>query len=146
MRKTFSILLSFIIVSSFFVQPVAAQSSGPVYIIQAGDTLSYIASRFNVTVDELEAANPTVDPNFLSEGQEIVIPGLEGVTGVLDTEIISFGDSLRSLSRRTQVPDEQLIRLNHLVSPTELYVGISLIVPTQENQSSLSTRLAPGLG
>ena len=146
MRKTFSILLSFIIVSSFFVQPVAAQSSGPVYIIQAGDTLSYIASRFNVTVDELEAANPGVDPNFLSEGQEIVIPGLEGVTGVLDTEIISFGDSLRSLSRRSQVPDEQLIRLNHLVSPTELYVGISLIVPTQENQSSLSTRLTPASG
>ena len=142
MRKTFSLLLSFIIVSCFFVQPVSAQSSGPVYIVQAGDTLSYIASRFNVTLDDLETANPTINPNALAEGQEIVIPGLEGVTGILDTEIISFGDSLRSLSRRTQVSDEQLVRLNHLVSPTELYVGTSLIIPTQENQSTLNTRFA----
>jgi murein DD-endopeptidase MepM/ murein hydrolase activator NlpD len=146
MRKTLSILLSFIIVSAFFVQPASAQSSGPVYIVQSGDTLSYIASRFNVTLDELETANPGVDPNTLAPGQELVIPGLEGVTGVLDTEIISFGDSLRSLSRRTQVSDEQLIRLNRLVSPTELYVGTSLIIPTQENQSSLNTRFAASSG
>jgi murein DD-endopeptidase MepM/ murein hydrolase activator NlpD len=146
MRKTLSILLTFIIVSVFFVQPASAQSSGPVYIVQAGDTLSYIASRFNVTLDELETANPNVDPNALSPGQELVIPGLEGVTGVLDTEIISFGDSLRSLSRRTQVSDAQLIRLNRLVSPTELYVGTSLIIPTQENQSVLNTRFSATSG
>jgi murein DD-endopeptidase MepM/ murein hydrolase activator NlpD len=146
MRKTLSILLSFIVLSAFLVQPVSAQSSGPVYIIQAGDTLSYIASRFNVSLDELETANPTIDPNALAQGQQIVIPGLEGVTGVLDTEIISFGDSLRSLSRRTQVSDAQLIRLNRLVSPSELYVGTSLIIPTQENQSTLNTHFAATSG
>ncbi len=146
MRKNLSILLSFIIVCAFFVQPASAQSSGPVYIVQAGDTLSYIASRFNVSLDELVAANPMLDPNALAEGQEIVIPGLEGVTGILDTEIISFGDSLRSLSRRTQVSDEQLIRLNRLVSPTELYVGTSLIIPTQEKQSVLNTRFSATSG
>jgi murein DD-endopeptidase MepM/ murein hydrolase activator NlpD len=146
MRRAFSHLLLFILVSSLFVQPVSAQGSGPVYIVQPGDTLSFIASRFNVSVDELAAANPSVDPNFLSEGQQIVIPGLEGITGVLDTEIISLGDSLRSLSRRTQVSDEQMIRLNRLISPTELYVGTSLIIPTQENQTSLRTRFSPSAG
>src|SRR5215212_9557152 len=129
MRKLLSIFLLFVLVTTFSVQPVAAQASGPVYIVQSGDTLSFIASRFNITVNELMSANSSVDPNFLSEGQQLVIPGLEGVTGVLETETISFGDSLRSLSRRTQVSDEQLIKLNRLVSPTELYVGISLIIP-----------------
>ena len=128
------------------VQPVSAQTPGPVYIIQPGDTLSFVASRFNVTLDELLAANPGVDPNFLSQGQQIVIPGLEGVTGVLETEVISFGDSLRSLSRRTQVSDAQLIKLNRLISPTELYVGISLIIPTQEGSNDLSTRITPAAG
>jgi murein DD-endopeptidase MepM/ murein hydrolase activator NlpD len=146
MRKTLSLLLSFVFFSALIVQPVSAQSTGPVYIIQAGDTLSYIASRFNVSLDDLEAANPTIDPNALAPGQQVVIPGLEGVTGVLDTEIISFGDSLRSLSRRTQVSDEQLIRLNRLVSPSELYVGTSLIIPTQENQSTLNTRFTAAAG
>jgi len=147
MLKRVSILLLFIIsVSTITVQPVSAQASGPVYIVQAGDTLSFIASRFNVSVNDLIAANPSVDPNFLSEGQELTIPGLEGVTGVLETEIISFGDSLRSVSRRTQVSDEQLRKLNRLISPTELYVGVSLIVPTGEQQEPLTTRITAAAG
>ena len=140
----FVLLLSLSLVTG--AHPVSAQTGGPVYIVQSGDTLSFIASRFNVTINDLISANPSLDPNILAEGQQIVIPGLEGITGVLETEIISFGDSLRSLSRRTQVSDEQLIRLNRLISPTELYVGISLIIPTQEDQSSLSTRLTPSTG
>ena len=146
MRKLVSLFLTFFLVLSFTVQPALAQTNGPVYIVQLGDTLSSIASRFNVTVNDLVAANPALDPNILSEGQQIVIPGLEGVTGVLETEIISLGDSLRSLSRRTQVADDQLKKLNRLVSPTELYVGISLIVPTQEQQEPLSTRMTASAG
>src|ERR671919_2219327 len=146
MRKRGSLLLVFLLILSFTVQPALAQASGPVYIVQSGDTLSFIASRFNVTINDLVAANPSLDPNFLSEGQQLVIAGLEGITGVLETEIISFGDSLRSLSRRTQVADEQLKKLNHLVSPTELYVGISLIVPTQDQQEPLNTRISASTG
>src|SRR5215208_7075470 len=142
MLKRLSLFLLCMILLLLTVRPVSAQAGGPVYIIRQGDTLTDIASRFNVSVSDLITANPAVDPNFLSEGQELIIPGLEGVTGVLETEVISFGDSLRSLSRRTQVSDEQLIKLNRLVSPTELYVGVSMIIPRQEAQSSLSTRMA----
>ena len=146
MRKHVSVFLLFAILSSFIVRPVSAQASGPVYIVQPGDTLSFIAARFNLTINDLLAANPLLDPNVLSQGQQITIPGLEGVTGVLETEIISFGDSLRSLSRRTQVSDEQLKKLNRLISPSELYVGISLIVPTQEQQQALNTRITASAG
>src|ERR1051325_3116629 len=125
MRRRVSIFLLFLILLSLSVQTASAQESGPVYIVQEGDTLSFIASRFNVSVDDLLTANPSINPNILAEGQQIVIPGLEGVTGVLQTEIISFGDTLRSLSRRTQVSDAQLKKLNRLISPTELYVGSS---------------------
>jgi murein DD-endopeptidase MepM/ murein hydrolase activator NlpD len=146
MLRRVSLLLLPLLIFSFTVQPVIAQASGPVYIVQQGDTLSLIATRFNVSINDIVAANPSLDPNFISEGQQITIPGLEGVTGVLETEVISFGDSLRSLSRRTQVADEQLKKLNRLISPTELYVGISLIVPTQPEQDPLSTRMTPSAG
>src|SRR5215211_2703104 len=145
LKRIFLPLIALLILSSA-VPPVFAQASGPVYIVQPLDTLSNIAGRFNLTLNELIEANPGIDPNFLSQGQQIIIPGLEGVTGVLETEIISFGDSLRSLSRRTQVADEQLKKLNRLVSPTELYVGTSLIVPTQEQQQALSTRMTASAG
>ncbi len=146
MRRILSFLLLTAIISTYLTRPVSAQASGPVYIVQPGDTLSEIARLFDISLDELLAANPGVDPNFLSQGQELAIPGLDGVTGVLDTEIIAFGDSLRSLSRRTQVSDELLKRLNRLVSPTELYVGNSLIIPTQQDQSSLNTSFTAGSG
>src|SRR5215203_1699084 len=146
MHRRFSLFLLILLLSGLVFQPVSAQASSPVYIVQAGDTLTLIASRFNVTINDLITANPSIDPNFLSEGQQIIIPGLEGVTGVLETEVIAFGDSLRSLSRRTQVSDVQLRKLNRLISPTELYVGVSLIIPTREEQSELNTRTSPSMG
>jgi murein DD-endopeptidase MepM/ murein hydrolase activator NlpD len=146
MRRRISLLLLLVITLTFPLQSASAQESGPVYIVQAGDTLLRIADRFNVSLTELVTANPSINPDFLTEGQRIVIPGLNGVTGVLETEVISLGDSLRSLSRRTQVSDQQLKKLNRLVSPTELFVGTSVIVPTQEQQEPLSSRISPSTG
>jgi murein DD-endopeptidase MepM/ murein hydrolase activator NlpD len=145
-KRAASLLLAIFLLASLHSHPASAQASGPVYIVQSGDTLSFIASRFNVSLNDLIAANPSIDPNILSQGQQIVIPGLEGVTGILETEVIPLGDSLRSLSRRRQVPDEMLIKLNRLVSPSELYVGVSLIVPLQEGQPQFTSRMSAGAG
>lgn len=144
MRK---IILFLLVAATLLVpQSVAAQTSGPVYIVQPGDTLWSIATRFNVTLDELMAANSITDSNLLSEGQQLVIPGLEGLTGILNTEVVGFGDSLRGLSRRNQVPVSLLQRLNHVISPSELYVGVSLIVPQQDGVTKLSASAAPTTG
>jgi len=128
------------------VMPVAAQSSGPVYIVQSGDTLSSIAVRFNITLNALMAANGIANANLLAVGQQLVIPGLEGVTGILDTEIVGFGDSFQSLVRRTQIPADLLRKLNRLISPTEFYVGASIVVPKQENANDLTNHTTLGLG
>lgn len=130
----------------FVVQPVSAQSAGPVYIVQPNDTLYSIAARFNVSMASLMAANNISDANLISVGQQLVIPGLTGITGVLDTEVIGFGDSLHDLLRRTQIPLDVLRRLNHVVSPTEFYVGASLIIPKREDQTDLSARLSTASG
>ena len=45
-----------------------------VYVVQPGDTLSGIATRFNLTLDDLVEANRIVDPDALQVGQEITIP------------------------------------------------------------------------
>jgi len=129
MRKR--LILLFIALILILPRPVSAQGSGAVYIVQAGDTLYSIAERFGVTVDDLMAANGIVNPNILAVGQQLIIPGLEGVSGVLDTQVVGFGDSLRSLVRRTQMPLTLLRKLNRIVSPSELYIGASLIIPVQ---------------
>jgi LysM repeat protein len=44
------------------------------YEVQAGDTLSEIAEKFGVSLDELLAANPDVSPNSMSIGTTLNIP------------------------------------------------------------------------
>jgi LysM repeat protein len=44
------------------------------YTVQQGDTISSIALKFGVSMDELQAANPEIPPNTMSIGQVIKIP------------------------------------------------------------------------
>jgi murein DD-endopeptidase MepM/ murein hydrolase activator NlpD len=140
--------LLFLLLSFFFsTNPVYAQDvAGPVYVVQPGDSLSSIAARFSVDLNTLMLVNNISDPNALAAGQQLVIPGLEGITGSLNTQVINFGDSYRSLVRRTQVPQGMFRKLNHIVSPSEFYVGVSMIVPTQAESKMLTTRFAAGAG
>lgn len=121
---------------AFPSQIVAAQDSqptGPVYVVQSGDTFYSIAVKFGVTVDEIVQANPTINPNALSVGAEVVIPGMQGVTGKLLTETIPLGETLRTISIHNQIPLQQISQLNRITSPAEVYAGASLIIPQQDN-------------
>jgi murein DD-endopeptidase MepM/ murein hydrolase activator NlpD len=137
-------LLSFLV---FPFQPAHAQeTSGPVYIVQPGDSLSSIASFFSINLADLMSANGITDPNQLDAGQQLTIPGLDGITGIINTQLVNFGDSFRSLTRRTQVPLDMFKKLNHIVSPSEFYVGVNMIVPVQEGSQNLTKRISVGTG
>lgn len=142
-------LLPILVLLSSFLFPLhsshAQEAGGPIYIVQPGDSLYSIAARFSVSLDDLLAANGIADPNTLAAGQPLIIPGLEGITGTLDTKFINFGDSHRSLMRQTQVPDALFRKINHLVSPSEFYVGANMIVPIQD-QAQYSKRISAAAG
>lgn len=142
------ILTSFLLLSLIVTsKPAHAQEAdGPVYIVQAGDSLSSIAEFFSVSLNELMSANGITDPNQLDVGQQLVIPGLAGVSGVLNVEVVNFGDSFRSLIRRTQVPQAMFKKLNHVISPSQFYVGVGMIIPAQENGQNLNTRTSTATG
>ncbi len=44
------------------------------YTVQRGDTISSIALKFGVSMDDLQAANPEISPNAMSVGQVLNIP------------------------------------------------------------------------
>jgi len=119
----------------------STQVSGPTYIVASGDTLTLIANRFGVKLEDLMSANGITDANQINVGQSLLIPGLEGISGVLETEIISYGETLRSVSRQQQVSEVFLRRLNKITSPAELYAGVGLVLPKPEgNQKLLNSR------
>jgi len=123
----------------------SAPSTGPIYIVQPGDTLWDIAVLFNVTVDDLLLANNLSGGNIYV-GDQLLIPGLDEVTGTLVTGIVQFGETFQSLTRQYGMNPAVMRRLNRIVSPTEIYAGYKLILIEQENGSNLTgrTSLEPG--
>ena len=142
-----TIIIIFLLSTLISSKPVYAQeASGPVYIVQSGDSLSSIAEFFSVSINELMSVNGISDPNQLDAGQQLIIPGLEGVTGILNVEVVNFGDSFRSLVRRTQVSQAIFKKLNHVISPSQFYVGVGMIVPAQDENKILNTRMSTSKG
>jgi murein DD-endopeptidase MepM/ murein hydrolase activator NlpD len=140
-----------VILLLIFYSPATAQGGEredwPYYIVQEGDSLWQIATRFKVTIDDLQQANNISDPGQVAIDTRLIIPGLKGVNGRLDTITVTYGDTLRSLSRRYNLSDTVLAQSNRIISPVELYVGATLIVPFTENQNTLlgdGSSLAPG--
>ena len=46
----------------------------PNYTVQAGDSLAKIATRFNTTIQRIQALNNLANPRVLSVGQKLVVP------------------------------------------------------------------------
>jgi murein DD-endopeptidase MepM/ murein hydrolase activator NlpD len=120
-----------------FVKAQEEEPTGPIYVVQAGDTLWDIAIRFGVSVNELVQANQLADAGSIRPGDELIIPGLPGITGRLETHTLGLGETLTSLSRDFHTSQELLIQLNRLLSPAELYVGRDIIIPVQPLEASL---------
>ena len=55
------------------------------YIVQPGDNLSYIANWFRVSLADLMEANNLTADSVIYPGMQLIIPGLEGVNGILTT-------------------------------------------------------------
>ena len=148
-KRITAFILAFLLILS--ATPVSAQTAtptpppGPVYIVQAGDTLWDIASRFDVTVADLQAIN-NMSTQSIFVGDKLVIPGLAGLSGTLITQPVPFGETLQSLSRQYRMDQATLQKINHIVSPTELYAGYDLIILQQENQTPWTSRASLGPG
>lgn len=54
--------------------PPSGQPTPFTYTVQRGDTISSIALKFGVSMDDLQAANPEISPNAMSVGQVLNIP------------------------------------------------------------------------
>jgi murein DD-endopeptidase MepM/ murein hydrolase activator NlpD len=106
------------------------QPAGPEYIIEAGDTLFAIAAEFGTSVDALTQANPGLDPNALSVGTRLIIPGFEEFGGAtLRIREVALGEALASIARGLGVPVGELMRLNRIVHPQTVYLGQPLVYP-----------------
>jgi murein DD-endopeptidase MepM/ murein hydrolase activator NlpD len=122
------------------------QPEWPVYVVQVGDTLTSISFAFGIPVDDLIEANGISDPNQISVGTTLMLPGIEWVDGVLGAGPMPFGESLRSIARRFTIAAETLGRLNRLASPTQMGFGSQMILPVEQGEPTPYKRIFASQG
>ena len=133
--------------------PTPAPTSTPTplppltYQVQAGDTLSDIAVRFDTTVEDILALNPEVQPEALQVGYVLRIPAgpltptptptrdpsLPTPTeGSVVIHVVEQGDTLESIAEEHGVSVELIREANPDQLPVgsdSIFVGQSLVVP-----------------
>ena len=98
------------------------------YTVQADDTLSNIADMFDISVDTVKQANPSVK----GIGKGVIQPGdvlvILPVTGVLYT--VSTGDTLSGIAKKLNADAGDIISYNEGLSASSVLVkGRQLIIP-----------------
>ena len=101
-------------------------------IVQAGDTLSRIAEKYNTSYTYLAQINNIENPNLIYVGEKINIPN-SNINTVRDTShilyIVKSGDTLSGISLKYDVSINTLVSLNDIQNPNLIYVGEILRIP-----------------
>jgi murein DD-endopeptidase MepM/ murein hydrolase activator NlpD len=99
----------------------------PVHLVQPGETLTSIAAVYSTTVELLQQLNDIGDPSLLQVGQELIVPGSNGMV-VMAVHTVQLGDTLRGLAASHDTTVEAIAAGNRLVNPYYLAAGRSLTV------------------
>ena len=140
-RKYFFFLILFVFFASFCSLGFREISNDvyPEYIIEEGDFLSTIADRFSTSVDAILQINDIVDANSISVGDKIKIPSLKGISGILSTAILTIGETVSNICILSGMKESDLFAINQITSPTELYIGSTLMVVRKQEEQTYSS-------
>lgn len=125
----------FVTVSQLMNRPGQGTGTGTTYTVQRGDTLSVIARRYGITVNQLAQANNISNVNLIRVGQVLRIPGRTTPTPppapVPSTTnyTVKRGDTLYSIATRYRTTVAQLVSLNNLSNASLIRVGQVIKVP-----------------
>jgi len=139
-------IIGLLIVLNVLLLPMAALAAPgatgeTIHIVQWGETLSLIASRYGVTVEAIVAANGLDDPDFVYVGQRLVIP-VTGNAGQGGRHVVSPGETLTSIALRYGTTVGALAAANGLSNTDLIYVGQVLNVPGGPSATSAADSCA----
>lgn len=130
----------------------AGSLATPEHRVQPGDTLSELAEKYGVTVQELAEANGIVDPDRILTGEVLLIPregrgqavapAGEGFAGG-GVYIVQAGDTLSEIADRFGIPLVAIIAANGLANPHFIMEGGTITIPVVE--SALVPPYAPDI-
>jgi len=115
------------------------------YIVEEGDTLLSLASKFNISLNTILWANDLTEKSIIKPGQKLVILPVSGVV-----HHVKDKDTISGVAEMYKGKTEEIISFNHLPENGAIYIGDILIVPNgtmpvlsiQKQQTPTSVPLA----
>ncbi|MCI8833229.1 MAG: LysM peptidoglycan-binding domain-containing protein [Clostridia bacterium] len=94
------------------------------YTVRRGDTLSKIANRYGITVNEIVLLNNIKDPNLIYVGQQLRIPLDNSINQMQNVYYrVQRGDRLWRIAKRYRTTVSNIARLNGIRNPNLIFVG-----------------------
>ncbi len=108
--------------------PVAAT-----HVVGPGESLSTIAAKYGLTVEQLAAANGITNTNVIYLGTRLTLssepPDFSPGAGAGGSYVVVRGDTLGKIAARHGTTIGQLVEMNGLSNPDLIFVGQVLTVP-----------------
>lgn len=100
-----------------------------IYTVKSGDTVSSIATRYNITSNTILWANDIEDIDSIMPGDKIFILPVAGVK-----YIIQSGDNLDYIAKKYKSDKDKIIAFNDLPANGEIETGQEIIIPGGEKE------------
>jgi spore germination protein len=94
------------------------------YTVAAGDTLYLLAQLFGTSITALAEANNLADPNLLSIGMTLLVPGWSAIR-----YSVRSGDTLSQIAVSYGITLNQLTKVNQISATATIYPGQTLVIP-----------------
>ena len=98
----------------------AAPSTASIHVVQSGETLSGIASKYGTTYQTLASLNGLANPNYIYVGQQLNVSGTASTSGVY---VVLSGDNLSTIAQKLGTTYSSLAQKNGIANPNLIYPG-----------------------
>ena len=116
--------------------PLATAVATINHVVEPGDSLLYIAIKYDTTVEAIVALNGITNVHELQIGQVLLVPGTTPTVAPSPTatpaglrHTVQPGDTLLDIALKYNTTVEALVALNGITSIHELQIGQVLLIP-----------------
>ena len=148
--RSFALALTVLALAAVSAAPASAQRFAPpgagptaTYTVRAGDTLFSIAARYRTNVAALAQLNGIVNPTMIYVGQSLTVPAPASTPSATPTSapagdtvyVVQPGETLFRIALRFGTTAWTLAAYNKLDSPSVIYAGQRLMIPSGSKNS-----------
>lgn len=120
-------------------EPVSPLPGLTIHVVQRDENLFRIALAYNTTVEYLVEINGIASPGNIQVGQRLLVPTGEAATPIPQTHTVQPGETLTGIAALYHVTVNDLLALNNIGSPNQIYPGQILQIGKAEAAGGSAT-------